>query len=125
MAAITFYHDVFGVSGEGRRQLQTLDLDLKAISVADLIRLRIETAYEAEDAGTEALDAGSKWLRRYIAANSKPPLQEAIEQARQGLAANAYFLLVNGRQVRELHEEVALDEVNSAVFLELIPLKGG
>jgi hypothetical protein len=54
MAAITFYHEVFGSTGEARHELQTLDLDVSTISVADLIRLRVETAYEAEDAGPEA-----------------------------------------------------------------------
>jgi hypothetical protein len=126
MAAITFYHEVFGSVGDSRQKLQTLDLDVSTISVADVIRLRIEAAYEAEGPAQDAPDAGSpQWLRRHAANEPRPQLEEAIEQARQGLAANAYFLLVNGRQVRDLHEEVALDEGNSAVFLELVPLKGG
>ena len=52
-------------------------------------------------------------------------METAIEEARRGLLSNAYFLLVNGRQRRDLEEKVALDDVNQAVFLQLVPLKGG
>jgi hypothetical protein len=56
-----------------------------------------------------------------------PPtsLEKVVAEARRGLETNAYFLIVNGRQIRDLEETIALDDANSATFLKLVPLKGG
>jgi hypothetical protein len=122
MAEITFYQETFGAGDSSRRPIRSLDLDVDTISVADLIRLRVEALYE----GAPGLVPGSaEWLRRHAEQEPLPTLEAAIEEARRGLLSNAYFLLVNGRQRRDLDEKVALDDVNQAVFLQLVPLKGG
>jgi hypothetical protein len=123
MAEITFYDEAFGAGEAGRRSIRSLELEVDTISVADLIRLRVEAAYEHP---ADVPRGSAEWLRRRHAEREPvPTLEAAIDEARRGLLNNAYFLVVNGRQRRDLEEKVALDDVNQAIFLQLVPLKGG
>jgi hypothetical protein len=122
MAEIAFYQQTFGAGDASRRPIRSFDLDVDTISVADIIRLRVEAQYE----GAPGVVPGSaEWLRRHAQQATLPTLEAAIEEARRGLLSNAYFLVVNGRQRRDLEERIGLDHVNQAVFLQLVPLKGG
>ena len=123
MAEITFYEETFGGGPANREPTRRLQLDVDSIRVADLIRLRVEAIY---DQPSDVAPGSAEWLRRrHAEGEPAPTLEIAIDDARRGLMSNAYFLLVNGRQRRDLEEMVPLDDVNQAVFLQLIPLKGG
>jgi hypothetical protein len=138
MAEIQFFEEAFGGENAGRRPLRTLHLDHDTICVGDLIRFRVETKHaELEPEAAEPVEGSPEWLKAHAEREASgrwsnpgkaiagPGLEEAIEDARRGLLANAYFLFVNGAQLRDLDEKVALKDVNEAIFLELIPLRGG
>ena len=122
MAHLTICAEVFGGADVGRRVAHELEIELAEISAADLIRLRVETEFEAR---TAPAAISSTELKAYADRRPRAPLEKAIADARRGLETNAFFLIVNGRQIRGLDEIVALDDVNSATFLKLVPLKGG
>ena len=119
MATLTINEDVFGAEQPGGKFAGELRLDISQISAADLIRLRVELEYETIQPGA----VNGTNLRGLV----KPPgtLERAVAEAQRGLEKNAFFLIVNGRQVRGLDEIIPLDAVNAATFLRLVPLKGG
>ncbi|WP_374545251.1 hypothetical protein [Rhodoblastus sp.] len=127
MAEIRFFDESFG--GGRKTPLCRLRLDIEEISVSELIRLRVEAQYDVEESRDwRPLEGSPEWLRAYAgadASNDRTTLDKAVEAARRGLLANAYFLLINGEQVRDLGRKVRLQDVNEAVFLRLIALKGG
>jgi hypothetical protein len=122
MAQLTICDETFGGTESGRRVEHQLEIDLAEISAADLIRLRVEREFEARAAPAAIMPADLKAVVDHL---PRAPLEKALAEARRGLETNAFFLIVNGRQIRELSEIVALDNVNSATFLKLVSLKGG
>lgn len=120
MTQVTICDDAFGAAPSGRKTAGELKLDVSQIRAADLIRLRVEMEYETQE--PKALVNGTD-----LSGYSRPPasLDAAIAEAQRGLERNAFFLIVNGRQVRTLDEIIPLDAANSATFLKLVPLKGG
>ena len=124
MAEIQFSEEFFGGAEPRRRALGTLHLDTDVISVGDLIRFRVESKVLDREPGPAV--SMPLWLKEDARQAAPPPtLEQAIDDARTGLLTNAYFLIVNGRQVRDVEEKVGLNDVNDATFLRLMPLKGG
>lgn len=120
MAQLTICDETFGGAASSRRVAHELEVEFFKISAADLIRLRVEREYEAQGpqprvSGTNLNHLGSR----------PASLEIAIAEAFRGLESNAFFLIVNGRQVRTLDEVIPLDAVNAATFLKLVPLRGG
>jgi hypothetical protein len=122
MAQLTICDETFGGTESGRRVAHEFEIAFAEIRAADLIRLRVEREFEARAPPAAIMPAD---LKAY--ADRLPPtsLEKAVAEARRGLETNAYFLIVNGRQIRDLEETIALDDANSATFLKLVPLKGG
>ena len=120
MAQLTICEETFGGAASSRRVAHELEIEFAKISAADLIRLRVEMQSEAQ--GPQPRVSGTD-LNNF----ASPPasLDIAIAEAFRGLESNAFFLIVNGRQVRTLDEIIPLDAVNAATFLKLVPLKGG
>lgn len=50
---------------------------------------------------------------------------EAVAQALEGFARNAFCVLVDNRQLTELDDEIALTPATRITFLRLLPLKSG
>ena len=122
MAQLTICDESFGGTQAGRRVAHEFEIAFAEISAADLIRLRVEREFEALKTPS-AITAAE--LGTYTGRAPRISLEAAIAEARRGLETNAFFLIVNGRQIRALDETIALDAVNSATFLKLVPLKGG
>jgi hypothetical protein len=60
------------------------------------------------------------------APSSRPPLLEAITAlALDGFTRNAFFLIVDGRQVTDLDAVIPLRPTSNVTFVRLMPLKGG
>jgi hypothetical protein len=51
--------------------------------------------------------------------------ERQAEIALRGFTQNAFFVLVGDRQVEDLDEELALDEMEAVSFVRLVPLAGG
>ncbi|MBX6368150.1 MAG: hypothetical protein IRZ04_09215 [Rhodospirillales bacterium] len=52
-------------------------------------------------------------------------LEAATKLAFEGFRRNAFFLIVDGRQVTDLDEEIPFQTTSRVVFLRLFPLVGG
>lgn len=52
-------------------------------------------------------------------------LEVATKLALEGFRTNAFFLIVDGRQVTDLDEEIPFRTTSQVVFLRLLPLVGG
>lgn len=52
-------------------------------------------------------------------------LEAATKLALEGFRRNAFFLIVDGRQVTDLDEEIPFRTTSQVVFLRLFPLVGG
>jgi hypothetical protein len=122
MFQLTICDETFGGPESGWRVAHEFEIEFALISAADLIRLRVEREFEARAAPAPFMPAD---LKAHADRLPPTPLEKAVVEARRGLETNAFFLIVNGRQIRDLEETIALDDVNSARFLKLIPLKGG
>lgn len=51
--------------------------------------------------------------------------EDQCEKAVEGFRKNAFFVIINGRQVEELDEPISIVEPCEVHFLKLIPLVGG
>jgi hypothetical protein len=70
--------------------------------------------------------------RTQVATPSKPAaattpftLESVTELALDGFVRNAFFLLVDGRQIADLDELIPLRPQSQVTFVRLMPLKGG
>lgn len=100
MPKIQFYDESFGASTPRTEVGRAFDLDIETLSAAELIRLWVELEFEPPEPGCTFT---SEDLRRYaggLAADERPSLEQAIAEAQKSLTTNAYFLIVNGRQIR-------------------------
>jgi len=68
-------------------------------------------------------------LNPYSRPRGAPPapttLEAATKLALEGFRKNAFFLIVDGRQVTDLDEEIPFRTTSRVVFLRLLPLVGG
>ena len=52
-------------------------------------------------------------------------LESVTAMALEGFARNAFFLIIDGRQVTDLDALIALRPASAVTFVRLVPLKGG
>lgn len=104
MTAILFRDEVVG----GQRESATIELlgVPTALTLRELITLRVR------DELARRSSAGRLWERE-------------AEITCRAFQRNGFFVLVGGRQVRELDELVDLSDDPEVVFLRLVPLAGG
>jgi hypothetical protein len=63
--------------------------------------------------------------RRAPSATAPRTLESVTEVALEGFRRNAFFLIVDGRQVTELDEAIQFRPTSQVTFLRLVPLVGG
>jgi hypothetical protein len=54
-----------------------------------------------------------------------PTLEQVIDFALAGFRRNAFFLVIDGRQVTDLDVTIPLRPTSEVTFVRLVPLKGG
>jgi hypothetical protein len=87
------------------------------ITLRELIRTRVRE---------EVAKANSAPLVQPAPGRTKPvDWQRQAEVALDGFGRNAFFVLVDGRQVEELDDELALTADSDVRFVKLVPLVGG
>lgn len=94
--------------------------DIRTCSARTIIEERIRTECEriAHKAPATAFFADlSDGIDRYV--------DRIIERAIAAFVAGKLLLIVNDRQLIDLDETVPLLKANEAVFLKLVPLRGG
>ncbi len=95
------------------------------VTLEDLIRERVRLEVE------RAFDnAGLPPSHPLVAFKTSPDtlerrVQTAQASALQGFANNAYFVVVDGKQVELLTEQLRLTPTSTVRFVRLVPLKGG
>ncbi len=140
---VQVFDESFGAiaSSAARVERSPLEFAASQITATDLIRFRIEREKErAEDAmlamvseraGTmeHALNSAPTIARGFAApaARLAKPLDidKAVADAVDAFEKGQFLVLVNDRQIHTVTEPIQLHEVNEAVFLRLLPLKGG
>ena len=149
MPNITVSHTVLGhgaVAGDASPAL-TLELELDRISVGELIARTVERQIALLEAAADASASATRAMldRCYLGkaeidamaavgrvamprcAPAAPDVDTALETERAltAFAAGQYRVFVDGRELRTLDEEVAIEGVASARFLRVVPLVGG
>lgn len=129
MAGVTILD---GLKGKESGEL-TLPHLPPAISLRELIRTRVReevAKYNADASGTfRGLVApeGSEQTREgfKIRRGRLVDWQKQADVAVEAFQRNGFFVLVDGRQVTELDEELELDADSEVRFVRLVPLVGG
>ena len=139
---VRIFDEVFGAADPAARRVErpTLRLSAQDVTVANLIRFRIETERDRQEDGLLALAAprpkaeralnAAPTLARSFANPRTPDLQSvdldgAVAAATEAFEHGRFLILVNDRQITSLSEPIALSDVNEAVFLRLMPLQAG
>jgi hypothetical protein len=111
----------------------TLELMSARITVDELIRQRVYqevTDYNREQRAPVRwlVEPGEREAALNPARRSKPrevSFERQHEVAREAFGKNGFFILVDGRQVETLGEEIELGVDTDVRFLRLVPLVGG
>jgi len=120
------------IAGKPPSDKYQLQLPGERIKVKDLIRLYVADQVERfNQRPTECSSRHQSDEERILnpaqpTKHSQPRNCEAeYERALSAFSSNGFFLLVNGNQVSELEEEVAIKSNMEISFLRLTPLIGG
>jgi hypothetical protein len=114
--------------------IRTMDLDVPdRFTLRDLIRTRVRDEVARHNLRPTLLFAGLVQPQgsRQTAAGYAMPRVARIDWERQASAAldaferNGFFVIVNGRQVMELDEEIIFSGAMDVGFIKLTPLVGG
>lgn len=139
---LRIFDEVFGAADPAARRVErpVLELHSRKVTVADLIRFRIERERDRLEDGLLAMAAArpgpetalnaTPTLARSFAGPGADALvvadvDRAVAVAMKAFERGRFLILVNDRQVVRTDEPIALDEVNDAVFLRLTPLQAG
>jgi hypothetical protein len=132
----------------GRLRAEAMVVDWRKgvpLTARTLIAERVRLEWEAREAGAEARKRGAlsplvttetmrrldshrrPWGGDAVRAKAAPPmtLEEVTTVALEGFRRNAFFLIVDGRQVTELDEVIPFSTTSEVRFLRLVPLIGG
>ncbi|MCB9948977.1 MAG: hypothetical protein H6842_14340 [Rhodospirillaceae bacterium] len=127
--------------GAARVERSPLEFAEAEITAIDLIRFRIERELERSEDAMQAMVSGRTSTTEQVL-NSPPTIargfaapaarlanptgiDKALAEAVEAFEQGRFLFLVNDRQIRTTTEPIRLQEVNAAVFLRLLPLKGG
>jgi hypothetical protein len=120
----------------GRPPAQALELEWQdgvPLTARKLIAERVRLEWQSQAAVRPAAAAGATRMhrlnpfRRDVSATAPAPetLEHATASALHGFARNAFFLVVDGRQVTGLDEMIPLRPISNVTFVRLVPLNGG
>jgi hypothetical protein len=121
------------VPGKTRAFVSSLELSHEVVKVRDLIRKRIEVEagqLMQRDYERPPTLVIPDWDEMQLNGREAPPPQPIdvpaqTRMALEGFSKAAFLLIVNGRQVESLDEEVAVSQNATATFIRLVPLVGG
>lgn len=117
-------------SGDVLQEL-ALQLASERLTVAELIRSRVEAEVRAHHASTDGPYRGlvqpERHEERLNAARAPRRIdpEKQVEVAHDAFSRGRILLLVDDRQVTELTDEVVLGPGSAVTFLKLTPLVGG
>lgn len=121
------------VPGTGYSAANTLELEQAVLRARDLIRARVESEVRAFNLFAPALYRGlvrPTEAEQTLNGYKLPDKYQINPEAQVRTAFNAFenqgfLLLVDGRQVETLDEELHLTENSEVTFIRLLPLVGG
>jgi hypothetical protein len=93
---------------------------LKNCTVAMLIEERVRAECDRVAGG-----ARPRELLSELSLDLDRITDKIVDRALTAFARGKIFVIVNDRQVTALDEEIPIEETTEAVFLKLLPLKGG
>ena len=103
-----------------------------ALTLRDLIRTRVREEVAKANAGAGEVRRLVQPLDAKVTPNGYPPppdrmidWKEQAKKAEEGFRRNRFFVVVNGRQVEDLDEELELTAHSEVRFIRLVPLVGG
>lgn len=110
-----------------------LELDTRRLSARELIRHRVKQEVAKFNAQQPTVFQGliqptdtEVVLNGYRLQRFRPlDWEKQFEAAIKSFDANGYFLLVDGKQVESLDEELELHSSSKVQFVKLVPLVGG
>lgn len=101
-----------------------IPVDGDRISVAELIRRRVETEVARHNAG--ATERYRSLVTLEAIPQGQPVDPEAqVTRALDSFQANGFFILVGNHQCETLSEEIAVTDTTEVCFLKLVTLVGG
>lgn len=122
------------VPGQPPSEICALTLPANRITVAELIRIYVETQVEKHNIAKVSTAHGENYTTIEEQLLNPPkvdkrftPAESAIEVDKALLAfqSNRVFLLIDGKQASSLSEEIELTASSKVTFLKLVPLVGG
>ena len=140
MLAITIKEEVFG---SGNTNDLKVTFANERLTLTELITAKVRAKVENINANLKAnepdhrfISAKERLLNISSIKNKTNRLKDKIEEARvdpekavyealAGFQQNAFFVLIDGRQVTELEEELVLTPQSQVQFIRLMPLVGG
>lgn len=112
-----------------------LHLDCETLTVAELIRRRVEQEVAQFNADTQAaypalvqLTEAEQRLNQSVPEpkDLRPAdVETQVTKALQAFQKNGFFVLVDEHQVESLDEELQLSQITEVSFFKLVPLVGG
>ncbi len=122
------------VPGQPPSEGCTLTLPADRITVAELIRIYVETQVEKYNIARVATPPGESYTtieekllnpRRQDKRFAPAECAVEVEKALIAFQTNQIFLLIDGKQASELSEEIEPTSSSKVTFLKLVPLVGG
>lgn len=125
---------IFDETTQGERTTTfILELDTRRLSARELIRQRVKQEVAKFNAQRSEVFHGlvqptetERELNGYrLTKFRRLDWERQFEAAIKSFEANGFFMLVNGKQVESLEEELELDSSSQVQFVKLVPLVGG
>lgn len=120
------------VPGQPPSQNYVLEISDNQITVRDLIRMYVERQVSQHNIRKSAAEPNMQAAEELLL---NPPKEDKrfaqaqcaveVEKALCAFSSNKFFVLVDGKQVSDLDEEVHLTVNGKVTFLKLVPLVGG
>lgn len=119
--------------GQGRREAVELRLASERITVAQLIRRRVEAEVEAHNSLAKKIFQGlvqpteSERVLNGFRLNKRRKLdvERQVKAAQEAFSKNGFVLLFDDRQIEDPDEMLTITPTSNAIFLKLVPLVGG
>ncbi|MEP3629727.1 MAG: hypothetical protein ABJN04_06995 [Hyphomicrobiales bacterium] len=94
--------------------------------ILERVRLEVEAQHKMAVTGLPDFHPLVAWQREASQGDEmEMRIAEAQKVALEGFSENAYFLIVDGKQLVDLDAEIKLSPNTQVQFLRLMPLKGG
>lgn len=125
---------IFDETTQGKRTITfTLELDSRRLTARELIRQRVKQEVAKFNAQRSNVFHGlvqptetERELNGYRLKKFRTlDWERQFAAAVKSFEANGFFMLIDGKQVESLEEELELDSSTQVQFVKLVPLVGG